>query len=267
MTTDLSVCSVAFGQAGWTERQVDLLCEISGRTPGFLREIIIVDNNRDGRLATAFADHSLVRVIQIPRDEAMFAFYGHDHPAAIHAAIREATGKSVLLLDADSHPVRPDFPDYVMKQIASFDAVLAHDVRSRELSHPCFMLFRSSDDARNLDFDSGPTRSTPTRFVDVGRDVYQQLLRAGKTVRIATTNRAFAGVWGDVWDGHVYHHGSGTFRFSERHKEQVNKYSYFFERQVLGKHRYSLSGADRLYLSISSRMSSLFENVMKRFKN
>ena len=258
------MCSVAFGQAGWTERQVDILCEISGRTPGFLREIIIVDNNRDGRLATAFSDNSLVRVIQIPRNEAQFAFYGHDHPAAIHAAVREATGKSVLLLDADSHPVRPDFPDYVMKQIASFDAVLAHDVRSRELSHPCFMLFRSRDEVCDLDFDSG---STSTRFVDVGRDVYQQLLRSGKAVRIADRSRAFDGVWGDLWDGQVYHHGSGTLRFSERHQDQVHKYSYFFERQVLGKHRYSLSFSDRLQLSITSRASAFTDRLIRRFKS
>lgn len=261
MRADLSVCSVAFGQAGWTERQIEILTEIHGRSPGFFREIILVDNNRDGRLAEVFSGHPLIKVVEIPRHEAQFAFYGHDHPAAIHAAIREATGTSLLLLDADSHPVRADFPDYVMEQIESFDAVLAHDVRSKEWSHPCFMLFRSREVACNLDFDSG---STPTRFVDVGRDVYNQLLRSGKKVRIATTTRAFAGVWGDVWDGHVYHHGSGTFRFSERHKDQVNKFSYFFERQVLGKHRYSLSRLDRLYLSISARVSLLSEKMIKR---
>jgi hypothetical protein len=267
MKTNLSVCSVAFGQAGWTERQVEILSEIHSRTPGFLREIIIVDNNRDGRLAAALTDNRLVRVIQIPRHEAQFAFYGHDHPAAIHAALREATGKSVLLLDADSHPVKSDFPDYVNRQLASFDAVLAHDVRSREMSHPCFMLFRSKEDVCNLDFDSGPTRSTPTLFVDVGRDVYQQLLAAGKTVRIADRSRSFGGVWGDLWDGQVYHHGSGTLRFSERHKDQVHAYSHYFERQVLGKYRYSLSFADRLQLSIKSRAATMLNRLTRRFKS
>jgi len=117
------------------------------------------------------------------------------------------------------------------------------------LSHPCFMLFGENCETESLIFDTGPHVG-----MDIGRLILKQLQSAGRKVRVAESQRAFGGVWGDVWDKHIYHHGSGTFQFSNRHRDMLHPYSRFFEKQVLRKRRYKLSPAAKLWLAIHSRL-------------
>jgi hypothetical protein len=71
-------------------------------------------------------------------------------------------------------------------------------------------------------------------------------------VKLASRTRAFDGRWGDIYDGLVYHHGSGSFRFSPRHRSQVISHARFFERQVVDRELYRLTPLTAAELKIRS---------------
>lgn len=254
---DITVITAHFHDFRWTEM---LLRQLRATTPAdSVREILIIDQDRTPQsCARLTALDPLIRVVQYPKDERLFELLGHDHPAVLNQAIKEAQGEWVCLFDSDAHPVRAGWLSTCDEVLKHYDAILAEDPCRPGLSHPCFMLFQRRHASLPLRFDedllemqspSGPV----AEHNDTGRMIRQQLIDAGQRVHLAGPGRAFDGNWGILYLDCVYHHGSGSFKGgNELLTRHLSWEHEFFEKWVLNRGEYKLHGLPRRVYQLKS---------------
>ena len=247
----IDIVTVHFGDIMWSERLVRncLRFHDRKRDPLSIRRLLIVDNERrDAARAALESLADIVRVMSFPTDPRHVRLYGHEHGSAVEQVLRFTEADVVLLLDNDAHPIVPGYLRTIDVLLAASDAIAAQDHRSPGSSHPCYMAFRRDCFQPPLQFDTWEAD-----HCDIGRSIRRQLEQRGRRVHVASETVPFDGRWGNVFDGIVYHHGSGSFPYSQRHANMVHPYAAFFADRVLRKRRYALTLADRLYLAVHSR--------------
>jgi glycosyltransferase involved in cell wall biosynthesis len=247
---NISFITAHFHDFGWTEM---LIRQIRATTPAdCIREIIIIDQDRSlHSRARLSASDSLIRVVQYPKEKALFKLLGHDHPAVLNQAIKEAQGDWICLFDSDAHPIKSDWLSSCAEILKKHDAILAEDPLRPGMSHPCFMLLQRKHTSLSLRFDEGllEMQSASGQVAernDTGRMIRKQLVAAGEQVYLAEPDRAFDGSWGSFYLDCVYHHGSGSFKGgNELLKRHLTWENRFFENWVLNRRKYKLHGLPR----------------------
>jgi hypothetical protein len=253
------ILTVHFGHSGWTERLVESVRQCAVHERLRVRTIHIVDNSRDGWICERFQSTSDLVFHEFPMNEDQMKYYFHDHPGSLARGVAESDADILIILDCDAHIIDEKFLTYVANKIVEegYDAITAPDTRYPEaaLSHPCFLVLSRAARQYTLPFDSRVLGSDR----DVGRLIRQFLLDKGLRVYVPVRKRPFDGCWGEIFDDQVYHHGSATFRDSKEAEvsKQVDRYAWIFERAILKYRRLHLSGFEKWYLRIHSRLIRL----------
>lgn len=259
MPYSVDFLTVHFGRGQWTSLLVQSIRRLEANAEIEIRRLHVVDNSRDGWINGNLIPGPDLVFHSFPVDQDQLAVYHHDHPAGLTRGLEQSDADILVIMDCDAHILRPDFLHYVAEKmlIEKYDAIAAPDLRFGDigLSHPCFLVL--SRDARRipLPFDSSKVRSE----YDVGRLIRKFLTARGLSVYVPRTERAFDGVWGDVFDGQVYHHGGGTFVDSTDAviQEFVHEYDKLFADCVLRHHRFKLSVYEKWKLRLHSRLVKL----------
>lgn len=196
---DFTVLTCHFGDPFWIRH---CLTQVDRLSDGRVAEVVVVDQDR-GRAAELRELPRVGQVLDFPADEQQVAILGHDHPAALNAALGQIDIRTshVIILDSDCFPVSDTWLDRLS------EVTVAADPAKWGLSHPCLMAFPAAV-ARNLDFADGLLEVG----IDTGRLVGLQLARRGYEPHFTRPEGAFRGKRGTFYlDRSVYHHGSGSF--------------------------------------------------------
>jgi hypothetical protein len=251
----IEIISVHFGLRAWTERLIKNcieFCSIAGNRYN-LKSIYIADNARcEGNKLFFESIGDVVHVVTFKRDEEQFSLYGHDHAASLEKLISLTTADIVIVLDNDAHPIDERWLVRIDELLLTYDAITARDNRLSDLSRPCFMVFLRKCLHPPLSFDT-----LRQDGLDVGRTIRRQLLDRGLNVHVPQVRRAFNGIYGEYFDGIVYHHGKASFAFSPKHVHMADPYNDFFARRVLFRRRYVRTLTDRILLFFISRLRIL----------
>jgi hypothetical protein len=253
------ILTVHFGHSGWTELLVESVRQCVVHERICVRTIHVVDNSRDGWICGRFQNTADLQFHQFPVDEDQMRHYFHDHPASLARGLVESDADILVVLDCDAHIIDSNFLRYLADKLCDegFDAITAPDVRYPDtaLSHPCFLALSRVARQYTLPFDSRVLGSDR----DVGRLIRRFLVDRGLRVYVPERKRPFAGCWGEIFDGQVYHHGSATFRDSKEPEvsRQVDRYAWIFERAVLKYRRLQLTSLEKWYVRIHSRVMRL----------
>jgi len=257
MKATVDILTVHFGRAGWTRKLVESCLCCLNDTDVELGIIHIVDNSRDGWICKELESLSCVQFHEFPVDASHMDYYKHDHGASLARACTLSDADILVILDCDAHLLQDGFLQYLAKTIVveGHAAIAAPDARHPDsnLTHPCFLALSKAARANPLPFDS---RLVSSEYYDVGRLIGKTLLDRGLSVHFPKRVRAFDGHWGEVFDGQVYHHGSGTFSHSKASEilKQVDKCAWMFERAVLQKKRLHLTPLEKWHLRFQTRL-------------
>lgn len=262
MKLTVDFLTVHFGHNGWTKFLVDSLLNCAGDEQIEVGFIHIVDNSRDGWICGQLAKDNRIVFHTFPEDLEQINHYKHDHAASLERAIQLSHADVLVILDCDAHLMRRDFLQYIKEKFVDegCSAISAPDARypEAEMTHPCFLALHKAARESGLPFDS---RSASREYFDVGRLIGRTLKERGLKVHMAERVRAFDGCWGEIFDSHVYHHGSGTFSQSKASEilKQVDKCAWMFERAVLQKKRLHLTPLEKWHLRFQTRLPWLFQ--------
>jgi hypothetical protein len=150
--------------------------------------IIVIDNS-----ANFLMDSSIVlgsaRVQILQPSEQVFGAASEQHASALNWAIKnvELNSEFIVVMDSDSICSEPKYLSTILEDLNSkFDAIVALEAGSRSLTHPCFMVFRTSI-SQKLDFSLGMGEFG----FDTGRLIGLQLVQLGERVKklIATSTK------------------------------------------------------------------------------
>jgi hypothetical protein len=258
-TYTIDFLTVHFGRSRWTELLVESIRNCAADSRISLGTIHIVDNSRDGWITDRFRNTSDLLFHEFPVNEDQMKHYFHDHPGSLARGVGESGADILVILDCDAHIIDEKFLTYVANKFVGegYDAITAPDTRYPDaaLSHPCFLALAKAARQYTLPFDSRDLDSDR----DVGRLIRKFLVDKGLRVYVPERKRPFDGCWGEIFDDQVYHHGSATFRDSKEPEvsKQVDRYAWIFERAVLKYRRLQLSGFEKWYLRIHSRLIRL----------
>jgi hypothetical protein len=226
-----TVVTCHFGDPFWIEHA---LTALDRHSDGRVRQVVVVDQSRCSEAALARLPR-VSQVLTFPVDQGLLDFLGHDHPAALNRALRsiDFSTSHVLVMDSDCFPIERSWLDRLD------DATVAADPQKQGLTHPCLMAF-PCEYAGRVDFAEGLREV----FIDTGRLVGLQLVRAGATVTFTPRRPAFRGFRGDFYlDGAVYHHGSASFISSpdDRLRRQVTAEFEEYYRRLVARGHYDLT--------------------------
>jgi hypothetical protein len=258
---DVTILTAHFKDFSWIELFIE---QIRNNTDiSRLREILIINQDRCEESRKGLQKlHELVRVLEYPVSEKHFLRQGHDHAAVLNAAVLEGKGRYICILDSDSHPISPDWLDHCGAILKNHDAILAR-CPDRPGTHPCFMVVKREHIALPLRFDKNLFEDGS----DTGRLIGKQLISAGERVYLAEHVGAFSGMWGSIYLGVVYHHGSGSFHLSgPLLTAQVTWSHRFFRERVLKDRCYSLHGIRKVQWGFAERCFKLRDRYFKPFK-
>lgn len=239
---NVSIIVAHFRDFDWIEL---LLKKILFHTDmSFVCEILIINQDRCADSCIKLEQlHSLVRVLEYSPSNQHIKVLGHDHPAVLNLAVKEAVGSFICILDSDSHPIRSDWMNCCSKLLEKHDAILARCSASENLTHPCFMVFKRIHVNLPILFDE----ELFTNGVDTGRLVGRQFVKAGLRVYFADPLTAFSGKWGSVYLGIIYHHGHGSFHLAgPLLKSQVRWKNRYFKQEVIAFKPYEMTFLDKV---------------------
>jgi len=255
MIKNISFLTTHFIDFDWTSLLVKNILKYTDLLR--IKEIAIINQDRTSESQMRLQGlSSLVRVLEYPCSSSHYAIQGHDHANVLNQAIREVKGEYICLFDSDAHPTKPNWLFGCEDILNYYDAILALVPGSAINTHPCFMMMKKVCIDSSLSFD----KNLFTNGIDTGRLVGMQLLNSGRRVYFAPPNKAFNGLWGDLYLNVIYHHRKASFHGSvdERIRQQVNWKNNFFKRFVVNKHRYELTMTEYLLFRFQN-------NIRKRF--
>jgi len=260
---NVSFLTAQFGAFEWVEHWAS---QVRRTVPaGIVAEMVVINQDRTEESREELKRRIPgVRVLEYPRDEAMFQALGHDHPTSLNRALQDVRGDWVCIMDSDAHPTRVAWFERVCDLLDTHDAVLAQDSGNPGLSHPCFMFMRAAHGREGLRFDAG----IPGPGADTGRLVGKQLVANGHKVYLARSRGMFGGMWGDLYLESIYHHGHGSFQFAgSRLQQQVTWRDKFYRDRVLHKRRYQLSPIENMFVRIHWAARGLKTVALRRLRS
>jgi len=239
---NVSFLTAHFGAFDW----VDLWASQIRATvePATVAELVVINQDRTAASRDELARRIPgVRILEYPRDQAMFEMMGHDHATVLNLAMSDMKGQWVCLMDSDAHPTKGPWIDRVANLLDDHDAVLAEDSGNPGKSHPCFMFMKTEHARQGLRFDA----EIPAPGADTGRLIGAQLVEQGRKVYLAPGWGTFGGCWGVLYLDSIYHHGHGSFPAAgPRLQRQLTWRDKFYRDRVLIGRRYKLSLAESL---------------------
>ena len=265
---NVDILTVHYGNEDWTVSLLKKLQISSGLEASFsIRSIMIADNAREAAIPT-FNQlmPSIVKVYSFDPEQRQIETYGHDHAASITQLIARSQGDIVVLFDNDAQPINSNWCHWLIKKLRHADAVLASDPKDTSKSHPCFMAFSRACLKPPFDFDTFRKDGN-----DVGRSIAKTLRARGLKVEMLKSEPAFSGIYGNIYDNAVYHHGSASFSHNERLRDQHSDFQKFVRRfletRVIKKGRYHRSLFDRAALGLGKHLFRLKALTMKSLVN
>jgi len=242
MKKRVTILTAHFGDFSWTEflvQQIKATIDASRYTVQFL----IINQDRTESAKQRIRMFGDVDVLEYPREERFFTAAGHDHPWVLDQGLNQVSGEMLILFDSDAHPIVPDWFKRVEKLLEKYDAVLAEDHVRTGLPHPCFMAFSEKAYQSGISFCDGVLDDAE----DTGRRIKHQLEENGFSCKLLGFRKTFCGARGFIYDGMIYHHGSGTFHASNEKRllDQVHKMDQRIKQIVLDNNRYDFSFGEK----------------------
>lgn len=224
MKKTFTVVTCHFGDLFWIRLFMSRLNEF---TTGGVEQVVVVDQSRTSKEALESIP-GVGQVLTFPEDLSQVKLLGHDHPAALDAALRQVdfSTSHVLVMDSDCFPIASTWTSKL-----DAPAVVARDPAKWGLSHPCLMSIPTNL-LNAVNFSEGLHEVQ----LDTGRLVGLQLARRGVEVAFTDAVAAFG-----KWRGHfyldqsVYHHGSASFGSSSSSRVRSKSDPWkdaFFQRKV-----------------------------------
>lgn len=219
-------------------------------------EVLIINQNRE--VIVDLKNLPLkVKKLEYEFDHAQISKVGHDHASSLDKTIRTHNfiSSHVAVMDSDCFPTRIDWlPN-------KDECYLASDPKKAGFSHPCFMVLPVRL-LKNISFSQGLLELG----IDTGRLIALQLVESGHKVKLLKFKNTFGGLRGQLYyEVGVYHHGSGSFKFStdSRLKRQYRKERFFNFMKRLAAENFTVSPL--LYFDFAlSQIERVAKNTFKR---